>query len=153
MKQIVPIAVCLVVSFGCSKKDEECPLFLDALDKYEKSINDLKTDLDKDDAASLLKASKNINASVSAIKTQKMNIEVLPLTDEKLLELRKSVVPHFDKSVGLLNEFGSQLILAVKTETMSIDFESKLKKSKTEINAVCEKKIRNRRARRKQNKS
>ena len=153
MKHIVPIAMCLVLSLGCSKKGEECPLLIDALDKYEKSVNDQKTDLNKGDAASLLEASKTINAFVSALKTQKMNIAVLPLTDERLLELRRTVIPHFDKSAALFNEFSTQLILAVKTETMNIDFESKLEKEKTEINAFCEKEIRNRRARRKQNKA
>ena len=154
MKRIAPIAICLILSAGCSKKDEECPPCLGALKKYQEAVGEVHTDRQEvGTASSILKASKTSNASVAAIKTAKMNLEVLPLTDEKLLEWRKTVITHFDKTVLLFNEWGTQLLLAVKTETMGSDFESQLEKGTSAIEAVCEQKVRHRRARRKQSRA
>ena len=58
MKNNWVIVVCLLLSIGCSKKEEECIEMTKVVEGYSNRLDAIDTTLEKRDAASLIAASK-----------------------------------------------------------------------------------------------
>ncbi len=136
----------LLLSIGCSKKDEERAAVIPISDAYQKGFDTIQTG-----GYSLKEVASIREASMSAQQKAK-KLGELKLTDEQLIALQTSTAKQYEQAGAMLTEMAAAFSAAATAAGANEQATKGFDKIKAGVNDACEAKEKSRRKKKKKKK-